>query len=745
MTRQSPASPQGNSSTSNSNGGNKGSVGALVIYHGDTCLGEVEVFPIKNQHSLFPNNLLLISSSSSSSNNNKILRISHLSPPGDRLPPLSVLQTISSPSSVRCKIQAKSPTPDSPINLLHSTCFDKFRSAVVLNGSEELHLVAMRSHLDNTLPCFWCFSVHPGLYDPCLRMLNLRCLSIVFDLDETLIVANTMKSFEDRIETLSRRIDAEDDPFRISGMSAEIKRYIEDKNMLKQFIENDTVLLDNGKSVSALSEQVPVLPGSQDPLLRPVIRLMHRNIVLTRINPEIRDTSVFVRLRPAWEDLRSYLTAKGRKRFEVYVCTMAERDYALEMWRLLDPETHLISSSQLLDRVVCVKPGSRKSLEHVFKDGICHPKMAMVIDDRLQVWEDRDQPRVHVVPAFTPYYAPQAEMANAVPVLCVARNVACNVRGGFFKEFDDDWMRRICALYYENEVSDLPTSPDVSDYLMSEDTNAILSSNRDISVVEGMTGPEAAEKLNQARCLGEGRHIRDQAQTTPFSLADDSSQNGASVNNIGSSNMFPSLFVAVLQEIGRRCESKVEFKPIIASSKDPDFSVEVLFSSERIGIGMGKTRKEAQLQAAENALRNLESNYISFILPTNRDVNREKDKLSVRNKNGFLEDLIDTASDEPPEQGYLHGASTSEHLGQHYYTSERLSSVLCSIKELGQSLVFQDQAPASVTLDKGEYYFQVELSGHVLGKGIAASRDEAKFQAAQAALNNLKNAVGTME
>lgn len=72
---------------------------------------------------------------------------------------------------------------------------------------------------------------------------------------------------------------------------------------------------------------------------------------------QIRDTSVLVRLRPAWEDLRSYLTAKGRKRFEVYVCTMAERDYALEMWRLLDPDSNLISSKELLDRIVCVKSG----------------------------------------------------------------------------------------------------------------------------------------------------------------------------------------------------------------------------------------------------------------------------------------------------------------------------------------------------------------------------------------------------
>jgi RNA polymerase II C-terminal domain phosphatase-like 1/2 len=72
---------------------------------------------------------------------------------------------------------------------------------------------------------------------------------------------------------------------------------------------------------------------------------------------QIRDTSVLVRLRPAWEDLRSYLIARGRKRFEVYVCTMAERDYALEMWRLLDPDSRLINSVRLHDRMVCVKSG----------------------------------------------------------------------------------------------------------------------------------------------------------------------------------------------------------------------------------------------------------------------------------------------------------------------------------------------------------------------------------------------------
>jgi len=39
---------------------------------------------------------------------------------------------------------------------------------------------------------------------------------------------------------------------------------------------------------------------------------------------------------------------------------------------------------------------------------------------------------------------------------------------------------------------------------------------------------------------------------------------------------------------------------------------QVLFSNEKIGVGIGKTRDEAQVQAAEKALQNLESEYISL-------------------------------------------------------------------------------------------------------------------------------------
>ncbi|URD80549.1 C-terminal domain phosphatase-like [Musa troglodytarum] len=69
-------------------------------------------------------------------------------------------------------------------------------------------------------------------------------------------------------------------------MSAELKRYIDDKSMLKQYIGTDTVS-ENGTLISAQNEEVPPIFGIQENIVRPVIRLLERNIVLTRIHPEV--------------------------------------------------------------------------------------------------------------------------------------------------------------------------------------------------------------------------------------------------------------------------------------------------------------------------------------------------------------------------------------------------------------------------------------------------------------------------
>jgi hypothetical protein len=45
---------------------------------------------------------------------------------------------------------------------------------------------------------------------------------------------------------------------------------------------------------------------------------------------------------------------------------MAGRDYALEAWRLLDPEGSLIGSEEISQRLICVKPGKIKREFHFF-------------------------------------------------------------------------------------------------------------------------------------------------------------------------------------------------------------------------------------------------------------------------------------------------------------------------------------------------------------------------------------------
>lgn len=78
-----------------------------AVYHGDSCLGELDIIPVKDQKFQFPNNEI---------------RIHHLSPVSERCPPLSILQTISS-FSVRCKLESASSVDQPHLIHLHASCF----------------------------------------------------------------------------------------------------------------------------------------------------------------------------------------------------------------------------------------------------------------------------------------------------------------------------------------------------------------------------------------------------------------------------------------------------------------------------------------------------------------------------------------------------------------------------------------------------------------------------------------------
>lgn len=180
---------------------------------------------------------------------------------------------------------------------------------VSINGGLQLHLVAMLPSQKQILDgrneaCFWGFVVVEGMYDSCLAMLNLRCLAMVLDLDETLIVANTSKTFDDRIEALNRRLVNREDPV----LAATLKRYQEDKAILEQYIKTDQVF-DNGKLYKAQSEVVPPVADGAIPLIRPIVRLPERSVILTRINPAVLSFyRIFLTYLTAIESVESPVT-----------------------------------------------------------------------------------------------------------------------------------------------------------------------------------------------------------------------------------------------------------------------------------------------------------------------------------------------------------------------------------------------------------------------------------------------------
>ncbi|KAG0582824.1 hypothetical protein KC19_3G088900 [Ceratodon purpureus] len=448
------------------------------------------------------------------------LRITSFSTSSERCLPLLVLHTISSGVAFKLSPSDVQQAAEIPaLQALHLSCLHENKTAVSsIAGGHQIHLVAMLPSQKQILEgrteaCFWGFVVVEGMYDSCLAMLNLRCLAMVLDLDETLIVANTSKTFDDRIDALNRRLVNREDPL----LAGTLKRFQEDKAILEQYIKTDQVF-DNGKLYKAQAEVVPPVADGAIPLVRPIVRLPERGVILTRINPGVRDTSVLVRLRPNWEELKVYLLAKGRKRFEAFICTMSERDYALEMWRLLDPDARLINPRELNERVTCVKSDAKKALKDCFPRHCCHPKMAMVIDDRLPVWEKSDQPRVHEVQAFMPYTDPKGETMKELPPLCIARNIACNVRGYFFKELDETLTQQMMEVKFDTEVHTLPKAPDVSSYIipevMQEEVVPGFAANGVTGLGDGMANSEVDMNLKTQSTNG-------LAHSRSFSMDDD--------------------------------------------------------------------------------------------------------------------------------------------------------------------------------------------------------------------------------
>jgi hypothetical protein len=55
-------------------------------------------------------------------------------------------------------------------------------------------------------------------------------------------------------------------------------------------------------------------------------------------------------------------------RWEVFICTTAEKEYAMEAWRLLDPDYSIFKRDELLmKRMLCVPHPQKKDLLNVLR------------------------------------------------------------------------------------------------------------------------------------------------------------------------------------------------------------------------------------------------------------------------------------------------------------------------------------------------------------------------------------------
>ena len=72
---------------------------------------------------------------------------------------------------------------------------------------------------------------------------------------------------------------------------------------------------------------------------------------------------------------------------------------------------------------------SKKSLERVFQKSLCHPNMAMVIDDRMDVWDEKDKRRV---PGLQPISRPWRQ-GNTSEYECLFILISLDNRSGLVR------------------------------------------------------------------------------------------------------------------------------------------------------------------------------------------------------------------------------------------------------------------------------------------------------------------------
>lgn len=303
----------------------------------------------------------------------------------------------------------------SRLHALHQLCHLQNKAAVVVTEEgDEILLVPLFGK--GSVPILAGYQMIMGAGDALIGCLASRQLPLVFDLDETLLVAKSQSQLQRDLQELqqSRRPEAVRalespgaDPeaaragLRLLDREAEL--IARDLDLLEQYSRTDGVAYGSGRLTAVLE---PAVDERGEAIERPVLRLPDREGVLfTRINPASPATSMVFHVRPGWGALRPAIL--DRAAFRTYVCTAARPEYAMEAWRVLDPGDRLVALDERGARISCM---AKKNLAGVvvrhrgasLGDASVMP-LAAIVDDRTDVWDPANRAQVIQVEPFKPY------------------------------------------------------------------------------------------------------------------------------------------------------------------------------------------------------------------------------------------------------------------------------------------------------------------------------------------------------
>ena len=145
-------------------------------------------------------------------------------------------------------------------------------------------------------------------------------------------------------------------------------------------------LLQDKKMVLVLDlDQTLIHSTTREGYLRTPQELLQNNLKDSLFRLSQPWEMIMVKLRPS---VHTFLK-EASTMFEIYMCTMSTRSYALQVAELLDPESvyfkSIITREDLFET-------SEKNLDHVLRE----ERMVLIIDDSISMWSEHELNLIHI-------------------------------------------------------------------------------------------------------------------------------------------------------------------------------------------------------------------------------------------------------------------------------------------------------------------------------------------------------------